>query len=154
MTSETTTIVIPENGDRVLLGMKKRAFGRGRWNGAGGKLKAGESVEEVAKREVEEEFGLTGGQLVKIGYILFTLQPEDLQHQTHIFVLHNWQGEPRETEEMRPEWFPKSAIPLSEMWEADTLWVPLLLRGKKFRGTVQYQNQHLVSHDIHEIAEI
>ena len=35
---------------RVLLGMKKRGFGAGKWNGFGGKLEPGETIEEAAKR--------------------------------------------------------------------------------------------------------
>lgn len=40
-----------ENGDKaVLLGMKKRGFGAGKYNGFGGKLEEGESNIEGAKR--------------------------------------------------------------------------------------------------------
>lgn len=35
---------------RVLLGMKKRGFGVGRWNGFGGKVQPEETIEEAAKR--------------------------------------------------------------------------------------------------------
>ena len=40
----------------VCLAMKKRGFGKGMWNGAGGKPEVGESIEMAARREVEEEF--------------------------------------------------------------------------------------------------
>jgi len=33
-----TTIIFPIYDDQVLLGMKKRGFGEGKWNGFGGKL--------------------------------------------------------------------------------------------------------------------
>lgn len=35
---------------KVLLGMKKRGFGEGRWNGFGGKVQLDETIEEAAKR--------------------------------------------------------------------------------------------------------
>ena len=35
---------------KVLLGYKKRGFGVGRWNGFGGKVQQGETIEEAAKR--------------------------------------------------------------------------------------------------------
>ena len=35
---------------RILLGMKKRGFGMGRWNGFGGKVKTDESIEDGAIR--------------------------------------------------------------------------------------------------------
>ena len=53
------TLVLLREGDRVLLGMKKRGFGAGKWNGFGGKLEPGESVVEAAAREVREECGFT-----------------------------------------------------------------------------------------------
>lgn len=38
------TLCILFDKDRVLLAMKKRGFGVGKWNGAGGKLKDGETI--------------------------------------------------------------------------------------------------------------
>ena len=43
---------------KILLGMKKRGFGKGRWNGFGGKLNDGESIEEATIREVRGETGI------------------------------------------------------------------------------------------------
>ena len=39
----------------MLLGMKKRGFGTGKWNGFGGKVEVGETVADAAQRELEEE---------------------------------------------------------------------------------------------------
>lgn len=44
-----TLLFVLEPG-RVLLGMKKRGFGAGRWNGFGGKIQVGETIEEGAIR--------------------------------------------------------------------------------------------------------
>jgi 8-oxo-dGTP pyrophosphatase MutT (NUDIX family) len=44
-----TLLFVLEPG-KVLLGMKKRGFGVGRWNGFGGKVQSGESIEEGAIR--------------------------------------------------------------------------------------------------------
>eukprot|EP00729_Bicosta_minor_P028396 gene28396-12164_t len=43
---------------RILLGMKKRGFGAGKWNGFGGKVEVGETIVEGAVREMQEESGL------------------------------------------------------------------------------------------------
>lgn len=40
---------------RLLLGLKKRGFGQGKWNGFGGKLDEGESPRQAAIREMKEE---------------------------------------------------------------------------------------------------
>lgn len=44
------TLVIIRRGTEILLGMKKRGFGAGKWNGFGGKLESGETLLEGAKR--------------------------------------------------------------------------------------------------------
>lgn len=44
------TLTFVTEAHRVLLGMKKRGFGAGRWNGFGGKVDPDESIEAAAKR--------------------------------------------------------------------------------------------------------
>ena len=51
------TLVFLRREGEVLLGMKKRGFGEGKWNGFGGKVEAGETIVEAAAREVREECG-------------------------------------------------------------------------------------------------
>ena len=46
------TLVFLRREGEVLLGMKKRGFGEGKWNGFGGKVEAGETIVEAAAREV------------------------------------------------------------------------------------------------------
>jgi 8-oxo-dGTP diphosphatase/2-hydroxy-dATP diphosphatase len=66
---------INENGDKeILLGMKKRGFGVGRWNGFGGKVENGESIEEAALRELNEESSLVASALSRKGYIVFNMK--------------------------------------------------------------------------------
>jgi 8-oxo-dGTP pyrophosphatase MutT (NUDIX family) len=43
--------VVVQQGDRVLLGEKKRGFGEGYYNGFGGKVEKAETILEAAKRE-------------------------------------------------------------------------------------------------------
>ena len=56
---------------QVLLGMKKRGFGKGRWNGFGGKMAVGETIEDAARRELREEAGITVKNFEKLGIIDF-----------------------------------------------------------------------------------
>ena len=63
---------------RVLLGMKKRGFGMGKYNGFGGKLEPGETMPECARRELFEESGLKAdgvSAFEKVGQLLFHLLP-------------------------------------------------------------------------------
>lgn len=128
----TLCLVLREN--QILLGMKKRGFGAGRWNGFGGKVEAGETIEVAAKRETEEECGIVITEMEKVGIHEFEFENArgDIL-EVHVFRVDTWTGEPRETEEMRPQWFTTDAIPYDEMWPDDIHWVPVFLTGKKFR---------------------
>ena len=44
------TLLFVRKDDEILLGMKKRGFGTGKWNGFGGKIEAGETIEQAAVR--------------------------------------------------------------------------------------------------------
>jgi hypothetical protein len=44
------TLVLVTRPNQVLLGMKKRGFGQGKWNGFGGKVEKGETILEAAQR--------------------------------------------------------------------------------------------------------
>ena len=134
MSRKILTLVLILQGEKILLGMKKRGFGAGRWNGFGGKVRDGESIEEAAKREVREECGLEITRLKEVGLHEFEFEKErGAILEVHVFRGLSWQGEPFETEEMRPEWFLTSKIPYQDMWPDDILWLPTFLDGKKFR---------------------
>lgn len=125
--------------DRILLGMKKRGFGAGRWNGFGGKVGEGETIEEAAKREVTEECGLTVDAMQPAGVLEFTFdgKEEDVL-AVHVFLVTAWHGEPSESEEMRPEWFAIDAIPYTDMWPDDIFWLPSCLEGKMCNGAFHF----------------
>ena len=48
---KVTTLVVVHDDEKILLGYKKRGFGAGRWNGFGGKLNDGETLEQAAHRD-------------------------------------------------------------------------------------------------------
>ena len=99
------TISIVHQHPRILLGMKKRGFGQGRWNGFGGKVSDKETIEEAAKREIREEAGIEVNKLFKAGIIEFEFQNNPEVLEVHIYRFKNFSGEPTESEEMRPKWF-------------------------------------------------
>lgn len=125
-------MVIQEN--KILLGMKKRGFGAGRWNGFGGKVEEGETIEEGARRELTEEIGITATEMRKVGILEFSFQNDPKILEAHIFKISAFTGEPTESEEMKPRWFGTDEVPFSEMWSDDIYWFPFLLAGKSFRG--------------------
>jgi len=128
------TLCIIYQHPKVLLGMKKRGFGVGRWNGFGGKLEMGETVEDAVLRELREECDIEALDISKRGIINFNFEIGSDPLEVHIFSINNFKGEPKETEEMKPEWFYLDEIPFGQMWPDDIHWVPLFLSGKKFKG--------------------
>lgn len=134
------TLCIIYNNNKILLGMKKRGLGVGRWNGFGGHVEEGESIEDAAKREVFEEAGLNIKNLEKMGIIIFEFRDGHKNLEVHVFRSKDFEGQIIESEEMKPEWFDIDEMPLNDMWPADTYWLPILLRGKKFEGKFIYDH--------------
>lgn len=128
------TLCVVRNQSKILLGMKKRGFGAGRWNGFGGKLIDGETIEDAARREIREEAGIKVENLEKVGIIDFEFQGNPQILEVHIFKSDSFLGDPTESEEMKPQWFDINEIPFKEMWPDDIYWIPLFLSGKKFKG--------------------
>ncbi|KAL4669637.1 hypothetical protein H8959_008191 [Pygathrix nigripes] len=97
--SRLYTLVLVLQPQRVLLGMKKRGFGAGRWNGFGGKVQEGETIEDGARRELQEESGLTVDALHKVGQIMFEFVGEPELMDVHVFCTDSVQGTPMESDE-------------------------------------------------------
>lgn len=75
--------------DQVLLAMKKRNFGEGKWNGIGGKPNLQETIEQAMIRETEEEISVTPTNFEKVAVIDF-YHPEEKtvlgwNQQVHVF---------------------------------------------------------------------
>jgi 8-oxo-dGTP pyrophosphatase MutT (NUDIX family) len=132
-------------GENVLLGMKKRGFGEGKWDGFGGKVMQDETVEEAAIRELEEESGIKVriDDLKPVAEVDFIFENDpDLNNHTVVYISRNWQGEPIETEEMKPRWFERKELPFSAMWSCDAQWIPSVLAEKMIKATVYFDNKH------------
>jgi len=135
------TLCFLRNNEKILLGMKKRGFGFGRWNGFGGKLQENETIEEAAKRETKEESGIEIQEMEKFGIIAFAFAGKEDVLEVHFFEIKKYSGEPIETEEMKPEWFAFKNIPLDSMWPDDEFWMPLFLENKKFKGEFHFDKE-------------
>lgn len=86
------TLVLIREGSRVLLGLKKRGFGAGKWNGFGGKVQENERIEAAAKREVKEECGLAVLDLSKLAVITFEFVGDPILMEVHVFTTKNFSG--------------------------------------------------------------
>lgn len=128
------TLCLVHQGNKVLLGLKKRGFGQGRWNGFGGKVQGGETVEMAAIRELGEEACIIPLDLTQIAVIDFEFLYDRSFLEVHVFKVTRFEGEPCETEEMKPQWFSVYEIPFDQMWSDDIHWMHLFLANKMFKA--------------------
>lgn len=155
------TLVLVDSGEAVLLGMKKRGFGEGRWNGFGGKVEEGETVVAAAYRELQEEVGIVATELLQIGLLTFSFASDEaLVLEVHVFQATAFTGDPVETEEMRPAWFLYDAIPYDDMWPDDRYWLPIVLQGRCVSGAFHFDapaslihQARILSHQITEVVD-
>ena len=139
----------------VLLGMKKRGFGMGKWNGFGGKVQPEETIELAAIREVKEEANIDIDIMEKVGVINFNWENNPETLEVHLFRAENFRGQPVESEEMMPQWYHVDEIPFNDMWPDDAHWMPLLFAGKKFQGKFLFDNKNnIIQHELNEVIEV
>ncbi|HET8709384.1 MAG TPA: 8-oxo-dGTP diphosphatase [Candidatus Saccharimonadales bacterium] len=138
MSLKVCTLLFLLKDDEILLAMKKRGFGEGRWNGVGGKIEPGETEEQALVRECQEEIGVTPLEYEKVATHDFKFPDGTTDMQVHAYLSRKWRGTPVETEEMAPQWFKTADIPYDDMWQDDIVWLPLVLRGKKLHTTFTF----------------
>lgn len=154
-TKKLLTLCIVYQHPKVLLGMKKRGFGAGRWNGFGGKVQNEETIETAANRELKEEAGIEAKFLEKVGIMDFEFKNNPEILQVHIFKTEDFLGELKESEEMKPQWWHIDEIPFKEMWPNDIYWIPLFLNGKKFKGKFLFgENDIILEQELLEVEKI
>lgn len=141
---QATTCLLRKD-DKILLAMKKRGFGVNKWNGVGGKQEQGEEIDITAVREVEEEIKvkIDPQDLEKIATFRFYFPYKPEWHmEVHFYFCYKWQGEPEETEEMKPEWFDLNKLPYDKMWSDDIHWLPRVLKGEKLEGELYFNEDN------------
>ena len=147
MPEQLVTLCFIVQAGRVLLMRKKRGIGAGKINAPGGKVDPGEAPLAAAIRETEEEICVTPIQPELRGQLWFHFK-DGPTLRCLIYLTEYFSGEPRETEEAVPRWYPAGALPYDEMWEDDRLWVPMLLSGHFFEGSVEVDGEAVSAQSI------
>lgn len=142
---DEATLIFVIQKNRILLIRKKRGLGAGKINGPGGRLESGETPDDCVVRELYEELGITPVKPVKLGEHRFQFL-DGYSIYVHVYRASIFTGTPIETDEAIPMWFAIDAIPFTEMWEDDRLWLPLLLEGKTFSGYWIFEDDRMVDH--------
>lgn len=137
-------------GNKVLLGEKKRGFAKGTLNGIGGKQDPGETIEQAMIRECREEIGATPIDYEQVGKINFDMwyKGEHSNMEMFVYKCYLYDGVMAETEEIIPSWFEMDKIPFERMLEDDLYWIPNVLNGNKIVGDVKLgKNNEMLAHD-------
>jgi len=151
--TKIATLCYLTKGDHILLIRKKTGMGAGFWNGVGGKLRKGEQPHRAAVRETIEEIGIRPENPVYLGVNEFYFgKKAEPEWVVHVFAADKWRGQEKESREAKPQWFHREEIPFENMWPDDTVWMPLMLAGTKFRGKFYYDEkaEKLIDHKLEE----
>ncbi len=139
---------------KILLAKKKRGFGEGKWlAGAGGKVEESETLENAVTRETIEEINVIPNNFVRIAtlnfYFPYVDKPEKWNQQVCVFVSDDWSGEPKESDEISPQWFDFDKIPFDLMWSDAHYWLPDILKGSKLNADFLFKpNLEIEDHKI------
>ena len=144
------TLMFFQHQGKVLLIRKKRGLGAGKITAPGGKFEPKESPLACAIRETAEEVGLVISQAHQIARLKYQFT-DGLALQVEAFTSHHGTGQPRETPEGLPLWFPRSNLPFEEMWDDDIHWLPQAFAGEHLCGHFLFDGDRILSQDIHPI---
>lgn len=157
MTEKHCTLLFLRKENKILLAMKKRGFGSDRYNGVGGKIEPGETIEQALLRECREEIGVLPMHYWQVAEHDFVQKEsnEPWRMYVHVYLCDEWEGEPIETEEMAPEWFEIEDIPYTNMWQDDEFWLPQVLAGSKVYGEFTFdENDALLTHNVQVVEQL
>lgn len=142
---DTAVLTFIRRDGQLLLIHKKRGLGRGKINAPGGRLEAGETPEQAAVRETQEEVGLTPMNLHQAGQLDFAFT-DGYSLRCHVFTANASEGTLTETDEADPFWCQESEIPYGRMWSDDRLWIPLMLQARPFHAQFVFDGDLMLWH--------
>ena len=143
-----TTLCYLENdrGEYLMLHRvkKKNDVNHDKWVGVGGKFEDGESPEECALRETQEETGLTPTDYRYCGIVTFVSDLWETEYM-HLFHITGWQGTLAEDcREGVLEWIHKDTLAELPQWTGDRIFLRLMEDGGPFFSLkLRYEGERL-----------
>jgi 8-oxo-dGTP diphosphatase len=120
----------------------------GKWNGLGGKFEPGETPEECAVREIQEEAGLTVKRLIFKGMITFPGFANDEDWYTFIFIINDFDGELIESPEGHLEWIDDADLFSLNLWDGDKIFLKWLDQAGFFSAKFVYQDGRFIDYEV------
>ncbi len=145
-----TLCYVRAHGQTLMLHRIKKAndMHAGKWNGLGGKLIPGETPEECAIREVQEESGLTLINPQWRGILTFPSFANDEDWYAFVFVGTEFTGELIDSAEGVLAWIDDERLPELNLWEGDPIFLQWLEQERFFSGRFLYRDGRLVEHSV------
>ena len=152
-------LIYVKQGTRVLMLHRITQGGdyhAGKWNGLGGKLELNESPLEAAVRELREESSLelAPGVFQNLGVIQFpnfkSHKNEDWWVTVFSARLHKDVKVPLAAcDEGELHWIEQKELLNLNLWAGDRHFVPFVLEETPFFGTIWYEGEKVLKHEIH-----
>ena len=146
---QTTLCYLEQDGAYLMMHRvkKKNDENKEKWIGIGGKLEAGESPFDCARREILEEVGVRPRGLRYRGIVTFVSDIFGTEYM-HLFTADGYEGNINyDCDEGDLRWVEKQRIPALPIWEGDKIFLDLLEREDRFFSLkLVYEGDTLVSH--------
>lgn len=145
------TLLYVQKDDKTLMlfrNKKENDYHEGKWNGLGGKFEIGESPEECAIRELEEESGLIAKELTLKGHITFPLFDGKDDWYVFVFTISEFEGELIDCNEGHLEWIANDQLPKLNLWEGDKHFIKWLFQDKVFSAKFNYKSGEFIDYTV------
>jgi 8-oxo-dGTP diphosphatase len=130
-------------------------YHEGKWNGLGGKCELDESPRAAAIREIFEESGLKleEARLHSLGVVQF---PNFKPHKNEDWMVFVWSAELESQDPQEParssaegdlHWIPETDLLSLNVWPGDRHFIPYVLQGKPFVGTIWYEQGQVARYE-------
>lgn len=145
-----TLCYVKDDGRTLMLHRDKKEgdVHRGKWNGLGGKLEAGESPDECVVREVREESGLNILDARLRGVLTFPAFKDGEDWLVFVYTASRFEGRIGECPEGTLEWVEDPRIAELPLWEGDRVFLPWLDAARFFSAKFVYREGRLAGHDV------